>query len=334
MNGTFSDDTFSGRWANSLRGLRRVTLVARAEDKNGFEWLQALKAQLRLGRSEIKSTHVLPLFDAEPQVRRQVLDNVEPYSIFIVDLHEHRRQLLDPLIKRFGKLIPPGQDPYEFVLQLQRDESDSRMFLRQVLLNRSVLGQLDSLLKWAADPFRLDVDEDLAPFVGRPAAPGLTLRPSLQELGERELALVLARLGAAVGDVLSPEQQSEALISAFDLSGSLASPFLAVRELTRGLAADRMFDVGSAPVWDEVKAAHLKIRSYVEQQVTHRLMRVARWGRLEQIPSHLELGLQAADIAAALAAREYELAGDRPSRSRAVEVKRYFAGVCLNGEWL
>lgn len=334
MNVTFSDDTASGRWANSLRGLRRVTLVARAEDKNGFEWLQALKLRLRSGQAEIKATHVLPLFDADPRVRRQVLKNVEPYSIFIVDLHEHRRQLLDPLIKRLGKLIPSGQDPYEFVLQLQVDGSDARMFLRQVLLNRSVLGQLDSLLEWATDPFRLHVDEDLAKLVGRPVAPGLTLRPSLQELGERELALVLARLGAAVGDVLSPQRQSEALISAFDLSQSLASPFLAVRELTRGLATDRMFDVGQASVWAEVQAAHLRIREYVEKQVTHRLTRVVHWGRLQQTPSHLELGIQAADIAAALAAREYERAGDSPRHSRPAAVKRHFAGVSLNGTWL
>jgi hypothetical protein len=72
MNVTFSDDTTSGRWAKDLRGLRRVTLVARAEDKNEFEWLQALKVQLRLGQLEIKSTHVLPLFDAEPRVRKQI----------------------------------------------------------------------------------------------------------------------------------------------------------------------------------------------------------------------------------------------------------------------
>ena len=150
----------------------------------------------------MKSTHVLPLFDAEPHIRRQVLENVEAYSIFIVDFHEYRRQVLDPLIKCFAPLIPPGQDQYEFVLELPDVGSRAQMFLRQMLLNESVLGRLESVLEWAADPWGVSLDTEFPKLFGRPAVADLTSAPTLQTLSQREFAVLLARLGAAIGDML------------------------------------------------------------------------------------------------------------------------------------
>lgn len=36
----FSDETISGEWHTRLRGLRRVTFLARAEDGSAFAWLR------------------------------------------------------------------------------------------------------------------------------------------------------------------------------------------------------------------------------------------------------------------------------------------------------
>ena len=58
-----------------------------------------------------------------------------------------------------------------------------------------------------------------------------------------------------------------------------------------------------------------------------------RRGVLHERVSHAELGLQAADIAAALASREYELAPGDDEGARVRAVKRLFDRVLLNGRW-
>jgi hypothetical protein len=54
-------------------------------------------------------------------------------------------------------------------------------------------------------------------------------------------------------------------------------------------------------------------------------------GLLPETSSELELGIQAADVAAAIAAKAFEEASDDRPAGRASAVKILFAGVCLNG---
>jgi len=136
---TFSDDTTSGRWSTHLRGSRKVTIVARAEDSHGFDWLAAFKREFLPQGVEAKSSNVLPILDAQPRARQNVLKNVEGYSIFIVDLHESRRRVLGDIVDRMRPVVPPGLDPFDFVLQIANPDSEAYQFLRQMALNGSVL---------------------------------------------------------------------------------------------------------------------------------------------------------------------------------------------------
>ena len=84
----------------------------------------------------------------------------------------------------------------------------------------------------------------------------------------------------------------------------------------------------------QLELANNRIWSYVDREVGLSLERRVRRGTLDKRPSHTELGLQAADIAAALAAREYELAPYDEDGAKAMAVKRVFARVLLNGRWV
>ena len=83
-----------------LRGPRRVTIVARAEDGSVFDWLAAFKRDYLPQGVEAKSVNVLPILDHQPLARRFFLSNAEGYSIFIVDFHEFRRRLLDGIVAK------------------------------------------------------------------------------------------------------------------------------------------------------------------------------------------------------------------------------------------
>lgn len=334
IRSTFSDDTTSGRWSTELRGPRRVTIVARAEDDASFDWLASFKSEFLPAGAEAKSTNVLPILDLQPRARQLVLRKVEGYSIFIVDLHEYRRSLLGDLAVRLRPLIPPGLDPYEFALQLPHVGSNARQFLRQMVISESVLGRLEALLEWTSNPFAQEMRrEGLEPFASTRAV-HLLSRTALERMDDGQLATFLARLGSAVGDALSPERQAAAILELFEHRRYFAGGYFAYRVLSGELEMDRVYDTGPLPVRLQLEAAHQSICDYVDREIHFRLGGLVQRGIIEERVSHTVLGLQAADIAAALAGREYESAANGEAGARARAVKRLFARVLLNGHWV
>lgn len=330
---TFSDDTTSGRWSPRLRGRRKVTIVARVEDDRGFDWLAAFKRDFLPTGVEAKSSNVLPIVDAYPRARQHVLRNLEGSSIFIVDLHDLHHRILGEIVERLRPVIPPGLDPYDFVLQLPYPESDAHQFLRQMAAQESVLGRLEWLLAWCTNPFAEEMKrEGLEPFASRRNVE-LADRAQLRDMDDRQLASFLARFGAAVGDVLSPERQAEALMRCAEDQRYFVGGHLACQLLRVDVETDKTYDVGPKPVLTQLELADNRIWHYVESQVAFTLEDQVRRGILDERASHTELGLQAADVAAALASREYEFASDDEEGARARAVKRLFARVLLNGRW-
>ncbi len=331
---TFSDDTTSGRWSTRLRGSRKVTIVARAEDAHGFEWLLAFKREFLPRDVEAKSTNVLPVLNRQPQARQFVLKNLSGYSIFVIDLHELRRRILGGMVERLRPVVPPGVDPYDFVLQLPFPESDPHQFLREMAMQESVLGRLESLLEWSSNPFAEEMRRGgLEAFASRRNIE-LADRAELNDLNDRQLASFFARLGAAVGDALSPERQGEALMKLAEDHRYFIGGYFAHQLLSIDLETDKTYDVGPAPVFAQLELANNRIWTYVDREVGLSLERRVRRGTLDERPSHTVLGLQAADIAAALAAWEYESAPDDEEGTKALAVKRLFARVLLNGRWV
>ena len=110
--------------------------------------------------------------------------------------------------------------------------------------------------------------------------------------------------------------------------------YFAYQLLRVDLETDKTYDIGPAPVLMHLELADNRIWQYVEREIRVSLLNHVRRGTLDERPSHIELGLQAADIAAALASREYELASDDEEGARANAVKRLFARVLLNDRWV
>lgn len=331
---TFSDDTTSGRWSTRLRGDRKVTIVARAEDNHSFDWLAAFKRDFLPQGVEAKSSNVLPILDTQPRARQYVLKSLEEYSIFIVDFHEFRRRTFGDLVERLRPVIPPGLDPYHFILHLPNAESDAHQYLCQMAVSPSVLARLEYLLGWCTNPFAEEFTrEGLEPLVTRRAVE-LADRTELDRMDERQLASFLARLGAAIGDALSPERQAEVLMRSVEERRYFVGGYFACQLLRLDLETDKTYDIGPAPVLTQLELADNRIWQYVEKEVGASLEDQVRRGTLNERPSHVELGLQAADIAAALASREYELTSDDEEGARAKAVKRLFARVLLNDRWV
>jgi hypothetical protein len=110
------------------------------------------------------------------------------------------------MVARLQSVIPPGLDPYESVLQLSDEWSNARQLLRQMAINRSVLGRLESLLAWASNPFAQQLGQEGLDLFTSSRSIELADRANLDAMDERQLATFLARLGSAVGDTLSPDQ--------------------------------------------------------------------------------------------------------------------------------
>jgi Lon protease-like protein len=166
---TYSDDRATGEWTTSLRGSRRVTVVARAEDRTGYESVAALKRDYLPPRTEAKSALVLPIFDARPEARALVSKAVASYAIVLVDVNEFARQMAQDLVDRLCFVVPPAMDPFEFVVNLPDANSNARLFLRQAALNKSILGRLEAVMEWSANPFSEEFERaGLAEYAGHP----------------------------------------------------------------------------------------------------------------------------------------------------------------------
>jgi hypothetical protein len=152
-------------------------------------------------------------------------------------------------------------------------------------------------------------------------------------MGDRQLGMLLGRLGVAIGDALSPKRQAAAILESFADHRYFRGGYFAYKVLSLDIATDRIYDFADAQVMMQVGRAHTRVCDYVEREVHLRTGRPIRRGVIEQRHSHVELGIQAADIAAAVASRLYE---SQPEDGRAGvrEVRRVFTDVLMNGRWL
>ena len=322
---TFSDETTSGGWNADMRKLRRVTLLARAEDGEAFDWLRAFKRDHLPAGVEAKSREVLRTMEMNSAAQAAAMGGGGQCSVYIADLYEVYESTLGDLITVARPVIPPGQDPVEFVLSLETLGSMAQEWLVQVSVHESVVGHLESLIEVCR--------QHGAGLDRRRRVPELVRRDALIEGNPRHVPEVLTRVAAAVAGALSPERQTAALEESlrthpfFDGNGFLS------RLLRAELAVDKIYDAGSTPVLERVKEAGDRIWNTAEELAGANLYAQIRHGKIEERESHVELGLQAADIAAGIASREYELAIGH-SRARAKAVKQSFARVFLNGSWI
>lgn len=324
---TFGDDRKTGAWDASLRGQRRATILARAEDGDGFSWLASFKHDYLPVGTEAKGSVVLPILDANPLLFRQVMQRIEPYAIVIIDLQAYRDELVAGIAARMSPVIPPGADPVQFVLGVRYRDSQPQQILRSFILQRSVLGKLEDLLGWVGQPFGIKLDDD--PDVSIGEGIDLTKHPALEELSDTQLALLLGKIAIAVGDALDPARQASAIEAYIEREALFGRGSFALHTILPEVRRDRIFDEGPRPVARALQDTHTDITTYLRRNMDTRLHRLTTPGRIEEHPSHQLLGLEAADIAATVATREYERHTDR-----AHAVKQLFPRVFLNHTWI
>lgn len=212
-----ADDTFTGQWATGLRKNRRVTIVAKAEDANGFAWILRIKRDHLPPGAEAKAKNVLPLAEVKPALRGLVLKNVETYPIVIVDLHAFRRKVYGDLVDLFRPIVPPGFDPFDFVEQFAIPGSNVQALVRQLAVSESVVGKLEAVISWSLNPLGEAVEKAFLGYGPPRSDIELIDRAALATMNERHFAMLLARVGTAIGDALSPERQASVLEQAMTI---------------------------------------------------------------------------------------------------------------------
>jgi len=111
----------------------------------------------------------------------------------------------------------------------------------------------------------------------------------------------------------------------------LSTGNFAYRRLEDARTADRTFDRGSGKAFTLLTEAHELMAAALEKAMCTQLQHPA--GVVREEDSRNALGIQVADVAAGLAAREYEAApGDTPSKAR--RLRAFFDRVLLNDEWV
>jgi hypothetical protein len=89
----------------------------------------------------------------------------------------------------------------------------------------------------------------------------------------------------------------------------------------------------SVRITQAVEAAHGEVESFLRQSEQARLLATLRTGVVEEEDSRKVLGIQVADIAAAIASNLFERS-EKPTREAARDLKGHFDGVFLNSRWV
>jgi hypothetical protein len=161
-------------------------------------------------------------------------------------------------------------------------------------------------------------------------------RQALMEMNQGEFRTPAARFAVMLGDALSLERQAKAIED--HLRGNqffgTGSEWFAVRVIEPAMGEDYVFDVaGSRRVALALEDAHATIRRFLNTSARHLLRTTLRPGGVGEDDSRNVIGIQVADVAAAVAADMFERA-EKPTREAARDLKRIFDRVFLNSRWV
>jgi len=141
------------------------------------------------------------------------------------------------------------------------------------------------------------------------------------------------RFAILVADALSPQAQAKAIEDALDAS-YLQETAIAVRALRPTMTVDYVLDHASSNrITTGVEDAHDEVERFLRKAEQERILTTLRTGSVEEEDSRKVLGIQVADVAAAVASSIFERWG-KPTREAACDLRDYFAGVFLNDAWL
>jgi len=131
-------------------------------------------------------------------------------------------------------------------------------------------------------------------------------RNALQQANDQTFKECVARFAVAFGDAIADEQIEANIIQAYEERRYFSSDYIAYKVLGETLSVDRYYDKGNAEAFDRVHDAHTKVIGILDTLNSSFLNKQPKRGSLRQVDSMQYLGIQAADIAAGIASREYE----------------------------
>ncbi|MEW6364968.1 MAG: hypothetical protein AB1714_10050 [Acidobacteriota bacterium] len=326
FDGTYSDETSTGSRCDAFRGIGRASIAARTEDPSGFEWVRALKRDHFPDKVELKAPLVLAVMGTNNLVRKQVLDNVSSATIVIVDISEHYRRLLTRICEMTGNPPPTRGEALSHALERATSREFARAYvvrLREGTIESTAVPKIETMLR------------DLLQEAGSGAVDRQLFvnREDLRTMSGQEFEQFVARLSDTFADALAPERQ-EAAISAAQRTKRILTPgYLGFVTLGQTISVDRHFDRGFQSSFKELTRVHDRVLRSLEGVKESFFVSTLHGGTLQQHDSAQLLGIQAADIAARIAADEYERFPDDRSAGVAA-VKKRFGRVFLNDGWV
>jgi hypothetical protein len=322
----FADETKTGRFLAEARGIRRA-LVAAQVDGRDYEWWLRLKRDFLTGMVEPKSPEVLSLIAQNRRARETLLQGLDDAraTIIVVDFSEYAASIVRDLYELAR--MPLTEDPLEIIAERRLGPQLTEAILRAAR-DEAIAASIVARIEWL---FQEALWE--APVL-LPQEPGeLVNRQALRAMDANQQRELIGRFSVVFGEALDPRHLADILSRRLEDMRYFAAGHLAYRQLAQTLAADRTFDKGSERVFSMVAEAHDKMAEALDHAWYGRLDQTLRAGALSQEDSRHALGIRIADIAAGVAAREYELAPGGV-RQKAERVRAIFRRAMLNDEWL
>ncbi len=323
---TFADETTTGRFQSESRGVRRALIAAQVDGRDYDWWLQ-FERDFLPGVAEPKSDLVIPIIEMDSRPRDTLLDGLvtrASATIVIIDFSEYMASLVRGLYERVG--IPQETDPFEVIEQrrLGPDVTEAiYRYVRDAAIERSAVSPIEWLFQEALAEAPVLLPDESGELVDRVA---------LRALDANQQRELIARFSVTFGEALDPRRQADILAQRLEEMRYFSSGHFNYKRLEETLAADRTFDEGSRPAFQMLAEAHQIMADKLDQAWYGQFSR-ARLGTVREEDSRNALGIQVADIAAAVASREYELA-QGTVRQKAERVRAVFGRVLLNDEWM
>lgn len=323
---TFSDETTTGRESDAFRKLGRATIGARASSEDDFEWLLRFRRDYLHNQLEPKSEVVLQMADTRNDAKELVFQNIGNCAVFIVDLSENTRRLLAGIFAMMGRPPPSLEDAVDFlgksgklrhlIGQLLRHARDSALYSTPIPIVEDMLRNITKDLRIYSSAKNTLVD-----------------REALRELDQQSFDELVVRFSAAFADALNPQNQARLITEELKEQRYISPQYLRYRTLGGAASVQRVFDEGDSKAFSLLETAHQQVIEQLEDAGERFFWKKLKGGSVEQEDSRQLLGIQVADIATAVAAREYErFPSDRRAGGKAI--KRVFDKVFFNREWL
>lgn len=313
----------------ALRGLRRVTIAARMDDDD-YDWLARFYAEYLpdRGEAEPKSERMLRVIDANARAHDQLLANVSRATIIIIDLAEFVREYVQDIAERAGVDLRPFPDPIDALTH--RESSPILREVATAILSRAREDAIDLTMLGRIERVAMDAARTFLPM----QRSGVLDRRVLREMGDAQFRALAARFAAVMGDALRPES-IERIVEERLREGRYVPPYkyIAMESVAVQLERDHFFDEGAHEAFTELEKSRRRLEMLLRAGALQEYRQPTRSGTVTEDDSRRLLGLQAADIAAAIARRIFESTGG-DTRGRARAVKRVFDHVLLNDRWL